>query len=158
MSIQIDENQIEHKCPAGKLNGDPLVYVKTVGGLHALFLKKGKEVTTLAAAPHVAIMKWIANKKEKDIEWDKDFNQDPLQKSVDQFNSLRRLFFRPLAESPINHNDDSVLLYNGKDQFQIVSKSEITQDFTGWWMRELHMADYPKTINKDDYPKGTDEK
>ena len=99
--MKINENQVESKAFAGKSgDGSPLVYLVTKGGLHAIF-KKNKDggIESLAAAPHRGIVQWMAEEKDKDIKWDKDFlskSDDELAGSEQEvFENLRAAFLSP---------------------------------------------------------------
>jgi len=63
--MNVPETQIAVKKTVGKIDGKPVRYVKTVGGLHLIADWKGQ---VLGAAPHRAVARHIASKKA-DIEW-----------------------------------------------------------------------------------------
>jgi hypothetical protein len=64
--MNVPESQITVKKTIGKLDGKPVRYVKTVGGLHLIADWKG---TVLGAAPHRAVARHIASKNASGIEW-----------------------------------------------------------------------------------------
>lgn len=96
--MNITADLIKDKTIAGKdSDGKPIVMVETHGGLFACFRKsKGGGYETLAAAPHRAIAMWMAEKKDRGIEWKKS---DELSKSEQteaaRFGVIRSVFFAP---------------------------------------------------------------
>jgi len=69
MSVEIPPNEIAQRKVVGKVRDDDVIYVKTIGGLHLMFLKKAKKPELLAAAPHVAVARYLANENNHDIQW-----------------------------------------------------------------------------------------
>jgi hypothetical protein len=123
-SMKISADQIDTKAYAGKNgNGDPIVYIASKGGLHALFCKnKEGNVESLAAAPHKAIALWMAEQKDPKLVWDKDFvsdGEDRLARSErERFDRLRKIMLTPttLAKSekiPSNR----YFIYNVKEKW-----------------------------------------
>lgn len=81
--MKIDKDQIAETFIAGKTkDGKNIVYVATHGGLHAFFCKdEDGNVSSIGAAPHKAIARFLAEKKEPGIKWNEDFNKsEDLQK------------------------------------------------------------------------------
>lgn len=68
MSVEIPPSEIAVKRTVGKSNGKDVIYVKTIGGLHLMFLKKDKP-DLLAAAPHIGVAKFLALENDPSIEW-----------------------------------------------------------------------------------------
>lgn len=64
--MNVPDGQIIVKKTVGKLDGKPVRYVKTVGGLHLIADWKG---TVLGAAPHKAVARHIASRQANGIEW-----------------------------------------------------------------------------------------
>lgn len=128
--MKITADQIDIKTVAGKTkDGRPVVYIATKGGLHSFFCKdEDDQIVSIGAAPHRAIAKFLAGKKEQ-IEWDKDFEEKTsnLKKSEeDLFEKLRHVMFmehvRLGDESP--KRSDTYLVYNVPRQIIEVMKSE----------------------------------
>ena len=125
--MKIPSDQIEEKALAGKTkDGRNVVYVHTRGGLHALFAKdENGDIVSIGAAPHKAIAKFLAGKKEE-IEWNKDFldNKDSLEKSEnDFFQKLRTVMF---MKSAISEPSSVFLVYDvNKASIEVMKKSEL---------------------------------
>lgn len=130
--MKIEPNQIESKAVAGKTkSGEPVVYIRTHGGLHAMFKRaKDGSVESIAASPHIAITKWMAEKKESGIEWDNGFDTGKsLKKSEDDlFKRMRNLVFAPVSKTEVENPDENCLVYNFTDKsIQILNKGEIKE-------------------------------
>jgi hypothetical protein len=111
--MRISADQIEDKGIAGKTeDGRPVVYILTKGGLHAFFVKTAEGIASIGAAPHLAIAKFLAGKKEK-INWEEDFTKsEGLAKSeVDQFQKLRKMMFMPSFDKAVGP-EDLLMVYN----------------------------------------------
>lgn len=81
--MKIDKDQMAETFIAGKTSdGRNVVYVATHGGLHAFFCKdKEGNISAIGAAPHRAISRFLAEKKEPGIKWNEEFNKsENLQK------------------------------------------------------------------------------
>jgi hypothetical protein len=127
--MQIDESHIAYKKEVGKTSkGEPLLYIQSHGGLHAIFKKsKDGSIEAIAASPHLAITKWMAEKAAGKIEWDKDFEENKLTKSEpeSQFEKLREIIFLPPLQKSINNNN-LMLLYNlDKSTIELLTKDEL---------------------------------
>lgn len=128
--MKIKDTDVEIRKVVGKASdGQPLVYIKTHGGLY-MICKKEKDggIKTISAAPHLAIMKWLAEKEDKDLTWTDGFNDEgEMQKSEgDRFMKLRSLVFSPALSTPLNNPHDAVLLYDvGNKTIEIIQKSEL---------------------------------
>jgi hypothetical protein len=125
--MKIAADQIESKAIAGKTDdGRPIVYILTKGGLHAFFCKdKEGHIASIGAAPHKAIARFLAGKKET-IKWDSGFekSEDSLSKSEsDQFEKLRTLMFMKSFEQPVGP-EDVLVVYDIKNSKFNIMKSE----------------------------------
>jgi hypothetical protein len=124
--MKLSADQIDTKAVAGKTSdGRPVVYVLTKGGLHAFFCKnKEGQLVSIGAAPHRAIARFLAGKKET-VDWNDDFaKSESLSKSEDdQFQKLRNLMFVPTFDDPIGPPDVLLVYDIQNSRFEIV-KSE----------------------------------
>lgn len=66
--MKIEANQIEYKKRIGNIKGSPVIELSTIGGLHLLVVARKGTFETLAAAPHRAVARFIAKKREPDLE------------------------------------------------------------------------------------------
>jgi len=111
--MKISADQIEDKAIAGKTeDGRPVVYILTKGGLHAFFVKTPEGIASIGAAPHLAIARFLAGKKEK-INWEDNFQKsESLAKSQDDhFQKLRKMMFMPSFDKPVGP-EDIVMVYS----------------------------------------------
>lgn len=78
--MDITATQIQSKKKVGRLKktNEPVVEVITKGGLHLIVTKKEGKQHICATAPHRAVGRWIAEKKEPDIEWTELSKSDHL--------------------------------------------------------------------------------
>ena len=67
--MEVKPHDIKSKRIVGKLGDSPVVELVTKGGLNMLVMRKNIGMEVLGAGPHAAISKFIAEKKEPDIEW-----------------------------------------------------------------------------------------
>lgn len=67
--MQIRADEVEYKKKVGKLNGQAVIEVGLRGGLHLIFAQKGGKFETLGAGPHRAVARYIAKKKEPNVEY-----------------------------------------------------------------------------------------
>ena len=128
--MNIKDSDIAHKKIAGETkDGEPLVYVQSHGGLHAIFKRADDgSVKTIAAAPHCGIMRWLADKAEPGIKWNDDFSKsEDLNKSEDdRFERLRNIVFAPVQSNPIQNPGDLCLVYDVQPKLiQVMSKAEL---------------------------------
>lgn len=65
----IPVNQIAYRKTVGKLDGDAIVELATKGGLHLIVRAKRGKTETLGAGAHRAISRFIAEKREPNIQW-----------------------------------------------------------------------------------------
>lgn len=129
--MKIDKDQIAETFIAGKTeDGRNVVYVATHGGLHAFFCKdKDGNVSAIGAAPHKAISRFLAEKKEPGIKWGEEFGKsEQLEKSEDQtFVKLRTFMF---SEAPLQKNEpsDIYVVYDvSKQEISFMKKEEIIE-------------------------------
>lgn len=65
--MQIDAKQIDEKPKkVGELRGQPVMHLRTKGGLHVMVKSNGQ---VLGTGPHHAVARHIAMKYEPDIVW-----------------------------------------------------------------------------------------
>jgi hypothetical protein len=69
--IDIPKEQVQSKKVIGHIKGDKgkVIEVRLVGGLHMVVSANGPKVEVLGVGPHRSISRYIAEKKEPDIEW-----------------------------------------------------------------------------------------
>lgn len=70
MSVPISQDQIAYRKKVGKLDGQPVMEIGLIGGLH-LIAKAGTDgkAEILGAGPHRAVARHIALKRNPDIEF-----------------------------------------------------------------------------------------
>jgi hypothetical protein len=128
--MKISSDQIEKKAIAGKTtDGKPVVYIATKGGLHAFFMKdEDGSISSIGAAPHRAIAKYLASKKH-DIKWKEDFH-----KSEDLTKSEGELFqrMRNAILTPLSTNGDKTGVYMvydiNKGSIEVMRKSDLMEE------------------------------
>lgn len=54
-------------------SGSPVIYILSKGGLHMFLTKNGQQIEALAAAPHIGIARFFAEKKAGGINWAPDY-------------------------------------------------------------------------------------
>jgi hypothetical protein len=148
MTIKIASSMIAKKAVAGKLSGEPVLYVLTKGGLHAFFSKEDGKLTTLATAPHRAIGIFFAEKKAKELdkklEWSGEFLQKNEQDITDLikseedglFNSLRAKMFAPKQKKHVpspnyyvyDIKSKNIGMMSGKDVALAVANKTLPKD------------------------------
>lgn len=71
--MKINQSEILEKTVIGrnKSNNTPVIYIKTAGGLNAIFINDNGEIKAAGAAPHKAIAVFLAEKTHPSIEWDR---------------------------------------------------------------------------------------
>lgn len=128
--MKLDASQIKEKTVAGYVGKDPVVYVYSHGGLHAFFKKDDDgNITSIGAAPHKGIAKFLATKKEPQIKWEKDFLDDGhLSKSEgDLFLELRSAIFSPSMEIKKSESTVYYLYDTTQKTIEILDKAEIQE-------------------------------
>ena len=154
--MKIPENQIELKKVVGTSgSGEPVLYVVSKGGLHAFFTKHNGQVTSLGAAPHRAIASWLAEQKDPEIKWEKDFVEkhedfeDALEKHerfvVEQ---VRNIVFGPKLDAPAT-SVDAYMVYSPEMQaYTVMDRGDLRKSLetgvVGRYdvIRHLSMTDY----------------
>jgi hypothetical protein len=66
--MEIQPQEIAYKKEIGKLKGVPVIEVGLKGGLHLVMVARKGKAETLGVGPHRAVARYIAKKKEKDLE------------------------------------------------------------------------------------------
>ncbi len=128
--MKLSADQIEKKAIAGKTKeGNPVVYIATKGGLHAFFTKDEEgNISSIGAAPHRAIAKFLAGKKY-DIEWKDDFHKsEDLEKSEGQlFQRMRGALFTPLSTN--GEKTGVYMVYDiHKGSIEVMRKAELMEE------------------------------
>lgn len=67
--MDITSDHIQSKKEIGLLKGKPVIELITTGGLHLVVAAKDGKFETLGTGPHRAISRYIAKKREPDIEY-----------------------------------------------------------------------------------------
>lgn len=67
--IDISEQHIDYKRKVGTLKGKPVVELRTTGGLNLIAVAENGAPKVLGCGPHRAVSRYIAQKKEPDIQW-----------------------------------------------------------------------------------------
>jgi hypothetical protein len=129
--MKIDKNQIETKAYAGKSgDGSPLVYVVTKGGLHIFFKKTEDGIESIAAAPHRGIAQFMAESKDKEIKWDKDFlvksDEDFLASDSQVFENFRKVFFAPERVQKTEKSSVYMVYDTGQASIELLQKDEVS--------------------------------
>jgi hypothetical protein len=130
--MKITADQIDFKAIAGETkDGRSVVYIATKGGLHAFFCKDEEgQIMSIGAAPHRAIAKFLAAKKEK-IEWSKDFEGDGLNKSeADFFQKLRKVMFMDqvqLGDKAATMSDTFLVYDVRKSEIEVVKREDLEE-------------------------------
>jgi hypothetical protein len=112
--MQITHDMIQTQKIVGvSSKGKPLVYILSKGGLHAVFTKDDSgTVLVLGTSPHIAITRWLSEKRDPGLSWDAQFtkseiDQDELKKSEGQaFLKLREAFFYPAIENGLEKSEN----------------------------------------------------
>ena len=126
--MKIESGHIDKKEIAGTTkDGRSVVYIATHGGLHAFFVKSDSgEVTAIGAAPHKAIGKFLAEKKEPGIKWSEDFNKaESLSKSEDTFEKLRKFMFATVPLMKSEPSDIYIVYKINQKEISAMKKSEV---------------------------------
>lgn len=128
--MKIAADQIEKKAIAGKTkDGNPIVYIATKGGLHAFFMKdEDGTISSIGAAPHRAIAKFLAGKKA-DIEWKEDFHKsEELEKSEEAlFQGMRTAMFATPQGG--DERTGVMIVYDSKKRtIEVMNKAELKEE------------------------------
>lgn len=146
--MMITDEHIAEKKVAGKSGeGSPLLYVVSKGGLHAFFTKKNGEIHSLGAAPHKAIAMWMAEKRDPDLSWSKDFlskseyERMDLAKSIARrFEEIRTMFFSPEIRKSEGSSDEYTVYDSANRQFMSMTKAEILEGVKNRTLDKLAMV------------------
>jgi hypothetical protein len=147
--VKINESDIAVRKTVGETkSGAPIVYVQTHGGLHAIF-KRGTDgnVHTIAAAPHVGIVKFLAEKAEDGLKWHDSFNksEDLAKSESDRFERLRALMFAPVPPQALDNPSNLYLAYDiNERRIDVIAKSEFSKlpsSFNHTLVRSLSLAE-----------------
>lgn len=69
--MQIRSEHIAKKEVVGYFKGNPVIYLKTYGGLNAFFINNGGHIEAAGAAPHAGIALFQSEKRFPEIKWDR---------------------------------------------------------------------------------------
>lgn len=128
--MKIEAGHIDKKEVAGKTgDGRNVVYVSTMGGLHTFFCKDEKgDIVSIGAAPHKAIAKFLALKKEPSIKWNEEFSKsESLEKSETTFSQLRKFMFSDLSLQKSEMSDTYLVYDVRKEEISAMKKNEIIE-------------------------------
>ena len=129
--MKIDAKQIKTKAVAGETkDGNAIVYIETVGGLHAFFTKEDGKIAAIGAAPHREIARFLSDKHSSGIKWNDDFitkSECALVKSEGEyFKKLRKMMFMPAMD--VDGPEDIILVYDtSKLTIEIVKKEDFEE-------------------------------
>jgi hypothetical protein len=128
--MKIPAEEIKTKEIAGETkDGRPVVYIETVGGLHAFFCKdEDGKISALGAAPHAAIAKFLAEKKE-DIEW----NEIKKSEEISLFDRLRDAIFMPSLPEPVGDENLFAVYDISKSEIEIMYSEELLSKNISEW-------------------------
>ena len=144
----ITEDQISEKKVAGKAGGgSPVLYIVSKGGLHAFFTRKEGAIESLGAAPHKAIAMWMAEKRDPDLTWSKEFlskseyeRMDIAKSIARRFSEIRTMFFSPEIRKSEGTSDDYTVYDVSKREFLTMTKAEIVQGVADQSLDRLAMV------------------
>ena len=144
----IKEEQIAEKKLAGVSGKDsPVLYIVSKGGLHAFFTKKDGQIESLGAAPHKAIAMWMAEKRDPELKWNKEFlskteyDQSDLAKSIKRkFEEIRVMFFDPIIQKSENISEEYTVYDYANKTFLSMNKSEIIESVINKSLDKLAMV------------------
>jgi hypothetical protein len=120
--MKIEPGHIDKKEIAGTTkDGKNVVYIATHGGLHAFFIKSDSgEIVAIGAAPHKAIGKFLAEKKEPGIKWKEDFlGKSEAASKEDLFLKFRKFMFTDVPLQKTEQTD--IYLVYRVDHLEIVA-------------------------------------
>lgn len=80
----IESKQIAYKKKIGTLDGDPVMAVGLIGGLHLVVRAKGGKTETLGAGPHAAVARHLAKKRNASLELTELSKSEDLDPSLFQ--------------------------------------------------------------------------
>lgn len=131
--MKISKEEIQTKEVAGHTkNGNPVIYIETVGGLHGFFAKdEDGNISALGLAPHKEIGRFFAQKKDPDIVWSNSFlSKSESNPEQEMFDKLRNFLF--LKTEPIEQNPQDVyVVYNtNTKEVSLVKHEEIHENLS----------------------------
>ena len=68
--MNIPAKEVVYKKRIGNLKGSPVYSVGTIGGLHLVISSDGGRFEPIGVSPHPAMSRFIAKKKNPEIEYD----------------------------------------------------------------------------------------
>jgi Cft2 family RNA processing exonuclease len=80
--MNITEKHIASKKRIGTLDGKPVIEVVTSGGLYMVVYQKSGTVETLGTGPHRAVARYIAKKREPNLEISELSKSDHVEESA----------------------------------------------------------------------------
>jgi hypothetical protein len=95
--MQIPSSQISYKKKVGKLNGNEVLEIGMKGGLHLIVVAKDGKAEIASCGPHRAVARYIAKKREPDIQFT-DLNKSDdielvhFQFCLDKYEALTEAF------------------------------------------------------------------
>lgn len=146
--MKIDANQIKEKHIAGQTkDGDPVVYIETVGGLCAFFAKQEGKIAAIGAAPHKEIAKFLSEKKSPGIKW----NEEDMSKAEGEFfMNLRKMLFMAKQSEPVGSKDVYMIYDIEKVEFTVLDKGDFNpKDFKPYALVRNFALDEDAVFVKD---------
>ncbi len=83
--LQLTPEHIKSKKEIGKLKNNRVFHIETSGGLNVI-MTAGAVPDILALAPHKKLAKWLAQKKETEIEYNELEKSEPI--NIEHFKHL----------------------------------------------------------------------
>jgi hypothetical protein len=90
-------------------SGSPVIYILSKGGLHMFLTQVAGQVEALAAAPHIGIARFFAEKKAGGINWSPDYIMKS-EKLQSDYLEIRKSFFN----KEIMAEDETYAIYDHK--------------------------------------------
>ena len=124
MKLDADQLKVTDTEAGMTSNGTPIYYFLSKGGLHMFLAKNQGKMQFLAAAPHIGIARYFAEKKaDSPVKWSQDYmlKSETAQDTAEQFHQMRKVFFSgvKLSEKP------AYCVYNHNNyEFELMDKSE----------------------------------
>lgn len=152
--MKLDEDQIKllDKQAGQTEKGDKIYYVLSKGGLHIFLDKYEGKTRVLAAAPHIGIARYFAEKKaDSPIKWAEDYmlKSEDSQDSSNKFHQMRETFFKgiKLTDKPTycvyNHNAYEFELMDKIEFKSALAKNEFS-DYS--FVRRMDKEEAPQFI------------
>lgn len=67
--MDLKKEHISYKKVVGKLDGQSVFEIATTGGLHLIVSHKNNKPETVSVGPHAAVARYIAEKRNPEIQW-----------------------------------------------------------------------------------------